>query len=211
MLARGCDVTMGDPFAPQFPWWILIPVLIYPSIARPKIVGIATHIPKYSTLPSDPSQASLTLTILTHKHTNIQTYILTTRSLDSMRFTAASLLSLGLVAVHGHPLAHAEPSGCRVDLVPTLSHPQNAASNILYNSLSKWVKTTETSYISSNYLDTRNTTKAPFSVMFKSNMIPDFPSTDKIGGVLDKWVGTYLIGGETAKEDDFAITGVACS
>ncbi|GAP84052.1 hypothetical protein SAMD00023353_0601750 [Rosellinia necatrix] len=131
-----------------------------------------------------------------------------------MRFTAASLLSLGLAAaVHGLPLgsdAPSDPSGCRVDFAPTLSKPQNAASNILYHTLSKWVKTSETTYISSDYLDTRNITKAPFSVLFKSGMIPDFQSTDEIRGVLNTWVGTYLVGGDTPVNDDYAITGVTC-
>lgn len=131
-----------------------------------------------------------------------------------MRSAAASLLLLGLAVVHGLPLTSTEsdgPSGCRVNLDPTLSRPQNAASNILYNTLTKWVRSTQTTYISSNYLDTRNTTAAPFSVMFKSNMIPDYQSTESISAVLDKWVGTYLIGGESPTHDDYLITGVACS
>jgi hypothetical protein len=49
-----------------------------------------------------------------------------------MRFTTGSLVSLGLAAVHGLPVPPAEISGCRVVLAPTLSQPQNAASNILF-------------------------------------------------------------------------------
>ncbi|KAI1130971.1 hypothetical protein F5Y10DRAFT_99847 [Nemania abortiva] len=128
-----------------------------------------------------------------------------------MRFTTGSLLSLGLAAaVNGLPAAPTS-SGCRVALAPTLSQPQNAASNILYHTLSKWTNSTKSLYFSSNYLDTSNTTKAPFSVMFKADMIPDFQSTDSISSVLDTWIGTYLVGGATPAHDDYAITGVTCS
>ncbi|KAJ2992262.1 hypothetical protein NUW58_g2228 [Xylaria curta] len=128
-----------------------------------------------------------------------------------MRFTTAFLVPLGLAVVHSLPLTPTDPSGCRVDLAPTLSQPQNAASNILYHSLSKWVATSGSLYISSNYLDTRNTTKAPFSVTFKVNMIPDFMTEDALSGVLDTWLGTYLVGGASAVRDDYAITGVTCT
>ncbi|KAI0431844.1 hypothetical protein F5Y09DRAFT_176392 [Xylaria sp. FL1042] len=131
-----------------------------------------------------------------------------------MRFITLSLASLGLAAVHGLPTSSDDdisPAGCRMDLVPTLSQPQNAASKILYSTLSKWTSSTNSLYFSSNYLDTRNTTKAPFSVMFKANMIPDYQSEDQIAAVLDSWMGTYLIGGATPVADDYAITGVACS
>ncbi|KAI0533547.1 hypothetical protein GGR58DRAFT_506227 [Xylaria digitata] len=77
--------------------------------------------------------------------------------------------------------------------------------------LSKWVNSTQSLYFSTSYLDTRNTTKAPFSVVFKDNMIPDFQTTDSIAAVLNTWVGTYLVGGATPKPDDYAITGVSCS
>ncbi|KAI3339892.1 hypothetical protein F4824DRAFT_40843 [Ustulina deusta] len=130
-----------------------------------------------------------------------------------MRFTTASLVSVGLAAVRGLPLTGDTDLvlGCRVDLAPTLSQPQNAASNILYGTLSKWVSTTKASYFSTSYLDTRNTTTAPFSVMFKSNTIPDYLSEDQLSTVLDTWMGTYLVGGATPTHDDYAITGVACS
>ncbi|KAI0875537.1 hypothetical protein GGS24DRAFT_289059 [Hypoxylon argillaceum] len=128
-----------------------------------------------------------------------------------MHFTTGALLSLGLAAVNALPLASSAPSGCRVELSPTLSQPQNAASNILFHTLSKWVNTTKTSYFSSNYLDTQNTTKAPFSVLFKADMIPDFQTDSAISSVLDTWVGTYLVGGTTPAHDDYAITGVTCS
>ncbi|KAI0108702.1 hypothetical protein GGR51DRAFT_123782 [Nemania sp. FL0031] len=129
-----------------------------------------------------------------------------------MRFTTGSLLSLGLAAaVHGLPAAPPTSSGCRVDLAPTLSQPQNAASNILYHTLSKWVNSTKALYFSTNYLDTQNTTKAPFSVMFKADMIPDFQTSEAISAVLDTWVGTYLVGGATPAKDDYAITDVVCS
>ncbi|KAI1753384.1 hypothetical protein F4782DRAFT_529695 [Xylaria castorea] len=127
-----------------------------------------------------------------------------------MRFTTGALVSLGFAVVYGLPLTSTDTSGCRVDLVPTLSPPQNAASNILYHTLSKWVKTTATTYVSSDYLDTRNTTKAPFSVTFKANMIPDFQSDDELSTVLDTWVGTYLVGGASSARDDYAVTGVTC-
>ncbi|KAI1352077.1 hypothetical protein F5Y01DRAFT_98699 [Xylaria sp. FL0043] len=131
-----------------------------------------------------------------------------------MRFTTLSLASLGLAAVYGLPVTSDDdvnPAGCRVALTPTASNPQNAASNILYSTLSKWTSSTNSLYFSSNYLDTRNTTKAPFSVMFKANMIPDYQSEDQIAAVLDTWMGTYLIGGETPVADDYAITAVTCS
>ncbi|KAI0197324.1 hypothetical protein EV127DRAFT_416266 [Xylaria flabelliformis] len=127
-----------------------------------------------------------------------------------MHFTTGALVSLGFAVVHGLPLASTETSGCRVDLAPTLNPPQNAASNILYHTLSKWVKTTDTSYISSDYLDTRNTTKAPFSVTFKANVIPNFQSDDELSTVLNTWVGTYLVGGTSSARDDYAVTGVTC-
>ncbi|GAW17301.1 hypothetical protein ANO14919_067570 [Xylariales sp. No.14919] len=128
-----------------------------------------------------------------------------------MRFTAASLLSVGLAAVHGLPLAAPDSAGCRVDLAPTLPQPQNAASNILYSTLSKWVKSTGALYFSTSYLDTRNITKAPYSVLFKANMIPDFQTEDSIAAVLDTWVGTYLVGGQAPSSDDYSITAVTCS
>ncbi|TGJ83931.1 hypothetical protein E0Z10_g4851 [Xylaria hypoxylon] len=128
-----------------------------------------------------------------------------------MRFTTASLVSVGLAAVHGLPLATSDFSGCRVDLAATLNQPQNAAIKILYGTLSKWVNSTAAPYFSSDYLDTRNTTKAPFSVLFKGNMIPDFQSEESMASVLDSWVGTYLIGGATPSFDDYVITAVICS
>ncbi|KAI1424394.1 hypothetical protein F5Y12DRAFT_715341 [Xylaria sp. FL1777] len=131
-----------------------------------------------------------------------------------MRFNTLTLASVGLAAVHGLPLDTGDDiagSGCRMSLTPTLSQPQNAASNILYSTLSKWVTSTNSLYFSSNYLDTRNTTKAPFSVMFKANMIPDYLSEDSIAAVLDTWMGTYLIGGATPAHDDYAITQVKCA
>ncbi|KAI0445508.1 hypothetical protein F4803DRAFT_508112 [Xylaria telfairii] len=131
-----------------------------------------------------------------------------------MRFTTGALVSLGFAVVHGLPLASTDTeaiSGCRVDLNPTLDPPQNTASNILYHTLSKWVSTTATTYISSNCLDTRNTTKAPFSVTFKANMIPNYPSDDDLSAVLNTWLGTYLVGGASSARDDYAITGVTCS
>ncbi|KAF2963109.1 hypothetical protein GQX73_g10475 [Xylaria multiplex] len=128
-----------------------------------------------------------------------------------MRFTTAFVASVGLAAVHAVPLALPDATGCRVDLAPTLAQPQNAASNIVFSTLSKWVNSTQSLYFSTSYLDTRNTTKAPFSVVFKDNMIPDFQTTDSIAAVLNTWVGTYLAGGATPKSDDFAITGVNCS
>ncbi|KAI0454587.1 hypothetical protein F5B21DRAFT_504281 [Xylaria acuta] len=128
-----------------------------------------------------------------------------------MHFTAGALVSLGFAAVHGLPLTSTESSGCRVDLAPTLNPPRNAASNILYHTLSKWVNTTAATYISSDYLDTRNTTKAPFSVTFRAGMIPDFQSNDALSAVLDTWLGSYLVGGASSAYDDYAITGVTCS
>ncbi|KAJ8111589.1 hypothetical protein ONZ43_g5585 [Nemania bipapillata] len=127
-----------------------------------------------------------------------------------MYFSTGALLSLGLATVHGLPLSSSASSGCRVELSPTLSQPQNAASNILFHTLSKWVNTTKATYFSSNYLDTQNTTKAPFSVVFKADMIPDFQTDEAISSVLDTWVGTYLVGGATPSHDDYAITGVTC-
>ncbi|KAI8952752.1 hypothetical protein F4801DRAFT_203646 [Xylaria longipes] len=128
-----------------------------------------------------------------------------------MHFTTGALVSLGFAAVHGLPLAPTDFSGCRVDLAPTLNPPQNAASNILYHTLSKWVKTTSTTYFSSDYLDTRNTTKAPFSVTFKANVIPNFQSDDELSTVLNTWLGTYLVGGASPARDDYVVTGVTCS
>ncbi|KAI0525559.1 hypothetical protein F5B22DRAFT_642570 [Xylaria bambusicola] len=131
-----------------------------------------------------------------------------------MRFTTAVLASVGLAAVQGHPLTSREDavgSGCRVSLSPTLDQPQNAASNILYSTLSKWTKSTNSLYFSSSYLDTRNTTKAPYSVMFKANMIPDYHTEDSIAAVLETWMGTYLVGGETPAKDDYVITKVTCA
>ncbi|KAI0491151.1 hypothetical protein F4859DRAFT_35849 [Xylaria cf. heliscus] len=128
-----------------------------------------------------------------------------------MHFTTGTLVSLGFAVVNGLPLTSTESSGCRVDLAPTLNPPQNAASNILYHTLSKWVSTTQTTYISSDYLDTRNTTKAPFSVTFKANAIPNFQSTDELSAVLDTWLGSYLVGGATSARDDYVITAITCS
>ncbi|KAI1814545.1 hypothetical protein GGS20DRAFT_585443 [Poronia punctata] len=130
-----------------------------------------------------------------------------------MRFTTGSLiLSIASVSVSvsGLPLESRQqpPSGCHVDLAPTLSQPQNAASNILYHTLSKWASTSESSYVSSDILDMKNT---PYSVTFKTNVDPNFQTAEQIGAVLEKWVGTYLVGGETAEIDDYAITGFACS
>ncbi|KAI1171230.1 hypothetical protein F4777DRAFT_566128 [Nemania sp. FL0916] len=127
-----------------------------------------------------------------------------------MHFTTASLVSFGLAAVHALPLTSTVSSGCRMDLAPTLTQPQNAASNILYHTLSKWASATDSSYASSNYLDTQNTVKAPYSVTFKADTIPDFQSTGSISAVLDTWIGTYLIGGNSSAKDDYAITGVTC-
>lgn len=61
-------------------------------------------------------------------------YISTLLQIENMRFTTASLVSVGLAAVRGLPLTGDTDLvlGCRVDLAPTLSQPQNAASNILY-------------------------------------------------------------------------------
>ncbi|KAI1363438.1 hypothetical protein F5Y08DRAFT_340623 [Xylaria arbuscula] len=131
-----------------------------------------------------------------------------------MRFTTAALVSVGLAAVQGVPLTSrddAAVTGCRISLSPTASQPQNTAQNILYNTLTKWTESTKSLYFSSKYLDTKNTTKAPFSVMFKANMIPDYLSEDSIAAVLDTWMGTYLAGGATPAADDFAITKVTCS
>ncbi|KAI0405219.1 hypothetical protein F4802DRAFT_188692 [Xylaria palmicola] len=128
-----------------------------------------------------------------------------------MRFSAGSLLFLGVAAVNGLPQASTESSGCRVDLTPTLHQPQNTASNILYHTLSKWASSTKSSYVSSGCLDTRNTTQAPFSVTFRAGAIPDFQTTEALSGVLDGWLGTYLVGGAEAAKDDYAITGVTCS
>ncbi|KAI3324914.1 hypothetical protein HD806DRAFT_458965 [Xylariaceae sp. AK1471] len=128
-----------------------------------------------------------------------------------MRFAVGSLVSLGLAVVRGLPLSPTEFSGCRVALTPTLNQPQNAASNILFHTLSKWSRSTGSTYVSSDYLDSRNTTSAPFSVTFKSHMIPDFQTGDELSAVLDTWVGTYLVGGATPVHDDYAITEVTCS
>ncbi|KAI0977141.1 hypothetical protein F4678DRAFT_455285 [Xylaria arbuscula] len=131
-----------------------------------------------------------------------------------MRFITVAIASVGFAAVQGLPLTaddNNSPVGCVLALAPTLSQPQNSASNILYSTISKWSTTTQSSYFSSNYLDTRNTTKAPFSVMFKANMIPDYQTEAQLATVLDSWTGTYLIGGATPKPDDYAITGVTCS
>ncbi|KAI8624329.1 hypothetical protein F5Y19DRAFT_480707 [Xylariaceae sp. FL1651] len=131
-----------------------------------------------------------------------------------MHFTTGSIVSLGLAAiaaVDGLPLAPSATSGCRVSLAPTLAQPQNAASNILFHTLSKWVNSTGSSYMSSDSLDTKNTTEAPFSVLFKANAIQDFQTDDEMNAVLDTWVGTYLVGGAAPAQDDYAITGVTCS
>ncbi|KAI1824721.1 hypothetical protein F4861DRAFT_231089 [Xylaria intraflava] len=131
-----------------------------------------------------------------------------------MRFATGTLISLGLVAAHALPLTSTttEPAGCRVDLTPTLSQPEDAAENILYSTITKWENTAEPdSYFTSDYLDTQNTTHAPFFVIFKAGVIPHYESTSTLGAILDTWMGTYLIGGATPTQDDYAITGVTCS
>ncbi|KAI0194598.1 hypothetical protein F4808DRAFT_334786 [Astrocystis sublimbata] len=128
-----------------------------------------------------------------------------------MQFTTGALLSLCLAAVSAAPVTTASSPGCRVDLKPTEPQVQNAPAVILYSTLTKWTKTTSQDSFSSNYLDTTNIRQAPYSVFFKANMIPDYQNMDKLHGVLDSWMGTFLVGDAQPAADDFTITGVSCA
>ncbi|CAJ2504859.1 Uu.00g122530.m01.CDS01 [Anthostomella pinea] len=127
-----------------------------------------------------------------------------------MRFSIVSVLALAASVQAMPAVSPRSETGCRVALKATLAKPQKAAEDILLYSMSKWTKSTGTSDFSSNYMDTKNTTAAPYSIVFKANMIPGYETDAEIRAVLDTWVGTYIIGGETA-QNNWEVTGVACS
>ncbi|KAI1258799.1 hypothetical protein F5Y18DRAFT_443971 [Xylariaceae sp. FL1019] len=122
-----------------------------------------------------------------------------------MRFAIASILSLGLIAT-----TSALP-GCSVALAPTLAQPQNAAEVIITSALTKWAKSTGSSYVSSDWVDASHTFQAPYSIMFKAGIIDGFPTDIELSSILEGWIGSYLVGGGSASNNDFKVMEITCN
>ncbi|KAK8174486.1 hypothetical protein BC567DRAFT_93879 [Phyllosticta citribraziliensis] len=80
----------------------------------------------------------------------------------------------------------------------------------------KWTNSTDMSSFDSSYCDWSNTAKAPYSVFFKANTIPGYKSLDELSAVLQPWVGSWLIAGNSGAPNsgvtgDYNITGVTCA
>ncbi|KAK8166334.1 hypothetical protein IWX90DRAFT_414747 [Phyllosticta citrichinensis] len=80
----------------------------------------------------------------------------------------------------------------------------------------KWTKSTDMSSFDSSYCDWSNTAKAPYSVFFKANTIPGYTTLDDLSAVLQPWVGSWLIAGNSGAPNsgvtgDYNITTVTCS
>ncbi|KAI0146361.1 hypothetical protein GGR57DRAFT_506417 [Xylariaceae sp. FL1272] len=122
-----------------------------------------------------------------------------------MHFTLASVLSLGLVTT-----TYALP-GCSLALAPTLTQPQNAAEVIITSALTKWAKSTGSSYVSSKFIDASHTFEAPYSIKFKAGIIDGFLTNLELSSILDGWLESYLVGGGDASDNDFKVMGITCT
>ncbi|KKY13803.1 hypothetical protein UCDDS831_g08628 [Diplodia seriata] len=136
-----------------------------------------------------------------------------------MRLTlpfAAAVLALSSPAATAHPAiaSRASTSGCTVSLNSTRTTPANPAENILMKTMVKWNNSTNTSGFSSSYCDWSNTIQDPFSVFFYADTIPNYKTTAKLAGVLDAWVGTWLVSSTaepaSGNAGDYNITAVEC-
>ncbi|KAI1343722.1 hypothetical protein F5Y15DRAFT_411581 [Xylariaceae sp. FL0016] len=100
-----------------------------------------------------------------------------------------SVVTLALAAgVSARPaiIARAE-YGCQVNLDPTDATPSAPGENILLHSMSKWAKSTDTSYFTSDWLNTSQTTSSPYSITFLAGDIPGYTTNAEIKAVLDTW------------------------
>ncbi|KAI0426240.1 hypothetical protein F5Y09DRAFT_345907 [Xylaria sp. FL1042] len=125
-----------------------------------------------------------------------------------MRF---SIVTLGLATVVQSAVLQIRDSGCTVNLEPTQNPPSDAGEIIAYGSLGRWSKATGGSS-TSTWVDYSGSTAAPYSFKYKANTIPGYETNDQISTVLSNgWIGTYIIGVETASDNDFLITGYSCN
>ncbi|KAI0141782.1 hypothetical protein GGR57DRAFT_508952 [Xylariaceae sp. FL1272] len=134
-----------------------------------------------------------------------------------MKFAYGAMVAGALIAasaVQGLPSVNdvrgPAENGCRVYMGQTSSDPVNAASKIRTFTMLKWMMSNTTTHLKLEWLDLTNTHEAPFDVTFKIGLIPGYQTADKLHGVLDKWIGTYLLGDKEQKPDDFLIKSVTC-
>ncbi|KAK7537507.1 uncharacterized protein J3D65DRAFT_668151 [Phyllosticta citribraziliensis] len=107
-------------------------------------------------------------------------------------------------------------SGCTIDLASTMTTPSAPGEIITMKTMIKWTNSTDMSSFDSSYCDWSNTAKAPYSVFFKANTIPGYKSLDELSAVLQPWVGSWLIAGNSGAPNsgvtgDYNITGVTCA
>ncbi|GME64840.1 hypothetical protein GTA08_BOTSDO07415 [Neofusicoccum parvum] len=133
-----------------------------------------------------------------------------------MRFTLAAPLAALALSASAAPavVARSSTSGCTVSLESTMTTPASPAENILMKTMIKWNNSTSGSGFSSSYCNWGNTTKAPFSVFFYADTIPDYETTDELAAVLDTWVGTWLVSSNSTpasgRPGDYNVTAVTC-
>ncbi|KAK8169159.1 hypothetical protein BKA80DRAFT_308747 [Phyllosticta citrichinensis] len=131
-------------------------------------------------------------------------------------------VSMAALAVSAPAVAHPtslEPraaSGCTIDLASTMTTPSAPGEIIIMKTMIKWTKSTDMSSFDSSYCDWSNTAKAPYSVFFKANTIPGYTTLDDLSAVLQPWVGSWLIAGNSGAPNsgvtgDYNITTVTCS
>ncbi|KAI1263640.1 hypothetical protein F5Y18DRAFT_438004 [Xylariaceae sp. FL1019] len=135
-----------------------------------------------------------------------------------MKFAVGSMLFgavIAAAAVQGLPTNEdtrgTAEAGCRVYMGQTNANPVNPASKIRSYTVLKWMMSNTTTHgMKMEWLDLTNTHQAPFDVTFKIGLIPGYQTAEKLHAVLDKWIGTYLIGDKEQKDDDFLIKSVTC-